>query len=57
MTMLFPDEVDDRADDLLHAAVRDRAYRIWEEEGRPEGRAMEHWVRAECEVLDRPWLG
>ena len=26
--------------------VRDRAYYIWEREGRPEGRAHDHWHRA-----------
>ncbi len=26
---------------------RERAYRIWEEEGRPEGRHLDHWQRAE----------
>jgi len=26
---------------------RERAYRIWEEEGRPEGRHADHWQRAE----------
>ena len=24
------------------------AYRIWEEEGRPEGRDLEHWFKAEA---------
>jgi hypothetical protein len=28
------------------ARIRDRAYALWEEEGRPEGRAAEHWERA-----------
>ena len=27
-------------------AVRDTAYFLWEEEGRPEGRAQEFWRRA-----------
>jgi Protein of unknown function (DUF2934) len=27
-----------------------RAYGLWEQEGRPEGRALEHWLRAESEV-------
>jgi len=27
------------------------AYLIWEREGRPAGRALEHWVRAEAELL------
>jgi hypothetical protein len=26
---------------------RERAYRIWEDEGRPEGADLEHWQRAE----------
>lgn len=26
--------------------IRDRAYRIWEEEGRPEGRELDHWQMA-----------
>jgi Protein of unknown function (DUF2934) len=28
-------------------AVRSIAYRIWEDEGRPEGRALDHWLKAE----------
>lgn len=23
------------------------AFRIWEQEGRPEGRALDHWLKAE----------
>ncbi|NTF46596.1 hypothetical protein A6U86_32810 [Rhizobium sp. AC27/96] len=26
---------------------RERAYRIWEQEGRPEGRHLDHWQKAE----------
>ena len=32
--------------------IRARAYARWEEEGRPEGRAMEHWLAAERDVPD-----
>jgi hypothetical protein len=35
------------------AAIRERAYAIWEEEGRPEGREWDHWVRASREILAR----
>jgi Protein of unknown function (DUF2934) len=28
------------------AQVRERAYRLWEEEGRPHGRDVEYWERA-----------
>lgn len=30
-------------------AIRERAYFIWEREGRPPGRAEEHWNRAVSE--------
>jgi hypothetical protein len=30
--------------------VRERAHRIWEEEGRPASRAEDHWFRAEQEI-------
>jgi hypothetical protein len=31
-------------------AIRERAYAIWEEEGRPEGCHLDHWLRAEAEI-------
>jgi hypothetical protein len=31
--------------------IRELAYEIWEIEGRPEGRALEYWVRAERRIL------
>jgi hypothetical protein len=30
----------------LAQRIRERAYRLWEEEGRPPGRALDHWDRA-----------
>ena len=30
--------------------VQERAYQIWEAEGRPQGRDFDHWVRAEREL-------
>ena len=33
-----------------HERIRRRAYEIWEEEGRPKGRQLEHWHRAEREL-------
>ena len=30
--------------------IRERAYQIWQHEGHPEGRAQEHWHRAEREL-------
>ena len=34
----------------LEARIRERAYQIWEREGRPEGRDFDHWTRAVAEV-------
>ena len=30
--------------------IADRSYFIWEQEGRPEGKALEHWLRAQSEL-------
>ena len=30
--------------------VRTHAYKLWEEDGRPEGRHEDHWLRAEQHV-------
>ena len=38
-------------DDNDEQTVRDRAYFIWEREGRPEGLAHDHWYRAIREAL------
>lgn len=32
--------------------IRERAYEIWEEEGRPEGREAQHWQQAAAEIAD-----
>ena len=44
-----------KADQALSAPpdreqVAFRAYQIWQEQGQPEGRDIDHWVRAEQEV-------
>jgi hypothetical protein len=36
--------------DDLHSKIRERAHEIWEREGRPDGRAEEHWSQAEREL-------
>jgi len=45
------------AEDALHSAatdregkIRERAYRIWQDEGSPDGREYDHWHQAEREV-------
>ena|SRR5215472_14771596 len=30
-------------------SIAERAYLLWEQAGRPEGQALEHWLRAEAE--------
>jgi Protein of unknown function (DUF2934) len=30
--------------------LRRRAYELWQQEDRPEGRALDHWLRAEAEL-------
>lgn len=34
--------------------IRLRAYEIWEEEGRPDGRADEHWMMAKWQLEGAP---
>ena len=38
-------------------AIRERAYHIWEREGRPDGRAYEHWVQAQIELAAEAGAG
>ena len=33
--------------------IRERAYWLWEEEGRPDGRELDHWYRASSEIAGR----
>ena len=37
------------SDQAREHAIRERAYFIWEREGRPEGRAHDHWLSATIE--------
>ena len=37
--------------------IRQRAYEIWRAEGQPDGRALEHWCRAEAEIARRQPAG
>src|SRR5258707_3766444 len=34
--------------------IRERAYQLWEQAGRPAGRDLEHWARAEAELRVAP---
>lgn len=33
--------------------IRERAYQLWEEAGRPEGRAEEFWFHAQADIHTR----
>lgn len=35
---------------ITEDAIRQRSHAIWEREGRPEGKALEHWLRAKVEL-------
>jgi hypothetical protein len=37
--------------------IRERAYELWEREGRPHGRHMDHWVQAERETGGEGFAG
>lgn len=36
----------------LNTQIASRAYEIWEHEGRPNGKALDHWLRAEAELQE-----
>jgi len=38
------------SDTNVERSIREKAYFLWEEEGRPEGRALDHWRRASDEM-------
>ncbi len=37
----------------IHARISERAYALYEEHGREDGHALEHWLAAEQQVLNR----
>jgi hypothetical protein len=39
-------DMNEREDREHQERIRRRAYQLWEQEGRPEGRADEHWDKA-----------
>jgi len=42
--------------DTMEQRIRDRAHKLWEEEGRPEGRAEMHWAQARALVASEAGL-
>lgn len=41
----------------LERRIRERAHRLWEEEGQPEGRGHEHWREAERQIMIESGMG
>lgn len=39
---------------ISNDAIAQRAYELWQEEGCPDGRALEHWLRAEASLRSEP---
>jgi Protein of unknown function (DUF2934) len=44
-------------DEETERLIRQRAYALWEYDGRPEGRADEYWRRAEEEIMNQSVAG
>jgi len=40
------------SDDRLEARIRDRAHKIWVDEGRPQGREKHHWELARLAIAE-----
>jgi hypothetical protein len=49
--------MDNGNDDRDHEAIRQRAFELWEAEGRPEGKHEEHWHRATQEKRENQARG
>jgi hypothetical protein len=42
--------------DTMEQRIRDRAHKLWEDEGRPEGRAEMHWAQTRALVASEDGL-
>ncbi len=51
----IPESSDDK-EQLLNQRIRERAYKIWEDEGRPEGRQEAHWELAKLAIAEQDAL-
>lgn len=41
-------------DETLRPKIEQRAYEIWQSEGSPHGCDIDHWFRAEAEIMSSP---
>lgn len=44
-------------DETMRQVIRERAYALWEADGRPEGRERDYWLQAEQELLTQSVAG
>ena len=49
-------ETSDDKERVLDQRIRERAYKIWEDEGRPEGRQEAHWELAKLAIAEQDAL-
>ena len=54
--MAIPTEASQDKDRVLEQRIRERAYKIWEDAGRPEGRQLEHWELAKFAIAEQDAL-
>jgi hypothetical protein len=47
----------DAMDPELRRRIEERASALWEADGRPDGRALDHWLQAEQEIVTRSMAG
>ena len=41
-------------DEPTHEEIAAAAYLIWQQEGRPKGREVEHWLKARAQIRQNP---
>jgi|SRR5918994_745181 hypothetical protein len=47
----------DAMDPELRHRIEERAYALWEADGRPDGRALDYWLQAEQEIVHQSMVG
>ena len=47
----------DATDPELRRRIEERAFALWELDGRPEGRALDYWLQAEQEIVHQSMVG
>jgi hypothetical protein len=47
----------DATDPELRRRIEERAYALWEADGRPDGRALDYWLQAEQEIVTQSIAG